>query len=206
LVKVKICGITNLEDALASALFGADAIGFVFYQGSCRYINPLKAAKIARILPAKVKKIGVFFNPTAAYLKKVSSICKLDFLQLHGDETIEFCRAFKRKKLIKSFRVNKTLDYGEINKYPVKALLFDSFNENLPGGTGKKFDWKILLSAGRKNKPIFLSGGLTPKNVAKAIKIVKPDWVDASSCLESGPGKKNHRKIKEFIKAAKTAG
>jgi phosphoribosylanthranilate isomerase len=88
----------------------------------------------------------------------------------------------------------------------VKAFLFDSFNENLPGGTGKKFDWKILLSAGRKNKPIFLSGGLTPKNVAKAIKVVKPDWVDASSCLESSPGKKDHRKIEQFVKAAKTAG
>ena len=206
MVKVKICGITNLEDALASALFGADAVGFVFYQGSCRYINPLKAAKIARILPAKVKKVGVFFNPTAAYLKKVISICKLDFLQLHGDETIEFCRAFERKKLIKSFRIDKTLDYGKINKYPASAFLFDSFNKNLPGGTGKKFNWKILLTFDRKNKPIFLSGGLTPKCVAKAIKIVKPNWVDASSCLESSPGKKDHHKIEQFIKAAKTAG
>ena len=205
MVKVKICGITNLEDALACVFYGADAVGFVFYKGSPRYVTPEKARRISAILPKKIKKVGVFFNAPAAYIKKASSLCKLDILQFHGDELDKFCRIFRKEKVVKVFRVKGALDKEGINRYKVYAFLFDTFNKALPGGTGKKFNWKIFQQAGRIKHPFFLSGGLTPGNVARAIRTVKPDWVDASSSLECAPGKKDHSRIKKFIKAAKGA-
>ncbi len=205
MVKIKICGITNLEDALACFFYGADAIGFVFYKGSPRYITVGKAKRIAAIMPKKIKKVGVFFNASAAYINNIASACKLDMLQFHGDEPDEFCRIFKKQKVVKAFRVKGVMDKEKINSYKVYAFLFDAFDKTLPGGTGKKFNWKIFRQAGKIKHPFFLSGGLTVKNVASAIRIVKPDWVDASSCLESAPGKKDHVRLKKFIKAAKAA-
>jgi len=209
-VKVKVCGITNLEDALACLFLGAHALGFVFYKKSPRYISPGAAGNIAKILPKKIKRVGVFVNQSVPSVKRIAKLCNLDMLQFHGSETPEYCQKFVGYKVIKAFRVSKKEDLSAISKHKVFAYLFDSFSNNKLGGTGNKFNWKILaqsgriepvnLSHGENKKPVvFLSGGLTPGNVAGAIKLLKPDWVDASSGLEIKPGKKDHKKIEKFI-------
>jgi len=203
LVKVKICGITNLEDALASLFCGADAIGFVFYDMSPRYIDPQKAADISRILPKKIKRVGVFVNEKVSAVKKIARLCNLDMLQFHGQESPEYCRKFKGYKLIKAFRISHKEDLAGMSKYKTFAYLFDSFSRTKLGGTGRKFNWKILAKAVKIEPIIFISGGLTSGNAKKAIKLLKPDWVDASSSLESKPGKKDHKKIKKFIQSVK---
>ncbi len=203
MVKVKICGITNLEDALAAFFNGADALGFVFYKKSPRYIAPVKASLISRILPERIKRIGVFVNAKEKEVKRIASLCKLDMLQFHGDETPEFCLRFAGYKVIKAFRVNEGFRFCSLARYKKCALLFDNFSENKYGGTGKKFDWNLLREIGKINHPVFLSGGLTCFNVMHAINAFKPDWVDVSGGVEERLGKKNHKKIKNFIKLLK---
>jgi len=203
LVKIKICGITNLEDALASLFSGADAIGFVFYKKSPRYISPLKARNIARILPKKIMRVGVFVDEDIKTVKKTARLCSLDMLQFHGNESSGYCRKFKGYKIIKAFSVKEGLDLAKISEYKGCGCLFDSYSKKLPGGTGKKFNWHLLKKLDKIKKPVFLSGGLTAANVAKAIKLLKPDWVDVSSALERAPGKKDIKKIKKFIQAVR---
>lgn len=203
MVKVKICGITNLEDALLSYFAGADALGFIFYKKSPRYIRPVKAANIARILPKKIKLIGVFVNEKAATVKKIAKLCDLDMLQFHGEESPEYCQKFKGYKVIKVFRVGKKEDLANRAKYKTFAYLFDSFSKDKLGGTGNKFNWKILAQAVRMKPVVFLSGGLSAANVKEAVKLLKPDWVDASSSLELNPGKKDYQKIEKFIQSIK---
>jgi len=199
-VKVKICGITNLEDALASLFAGANAIGFVFYDKSPRFISPERAANISRILPKKIKRVGVFVNEEAAKVKKIAKLCNLDLLQFHGQESPEYCRKFKGYKIIKAFRINDKEDLAGVSRYKTFAYLFDSFSRTKLGGTGKKFNWKILAQTAKMEPIVFLSGGLAAGNVRKAIKLAKPDWVDVSSSLEIRPGKKDHKKIEKFMR------
>jgi phosphoribosylanthranilate isomerase len=201
MVRIKICGITNLEDALASFFFGANALGFVFYKKSPRYICPNKAANISRILPKKIKRVGVFVDEKVSTVKRIAKLCGLDMLQFHGKESFEYCKQFKGYKVIKAFRVRQKEDLGGISQYKTFGYLFDSFSKNKFGGTGKKFNWKILAQAATIKAIVFLSGGLTASNVKKAIKLSKPDWVDVSSSLELRPGKKNHKEIQRFIQA-----
>jgi len=201
-VKVKICGITNLEDALAALFSGADALGFVFYDRSPRYIRPAKAAKISRILPKKILRVGVFVNAEAAKVQKTAKLCNLDLLQFHGQESPDYCRKFSGYKVIKAFRVSDQEDLAGVSRYKTFAYLFDSFSRTKLGGTGKKFNWKILAQTIRIGPVVFLSGGLTAGNIKKAINLVKPDWVDVSSSLEVKPGKKDHQKIQEFMRVA----
>jgi phosphoribosylanthranilate isomerase len=203
MIKVKICGITNLDDALAAVEAGYDAIGFVFYKKSSRYIAPPAAKKIVARLPGGVIKIGVFVNEQENVIKKIAKLCKLDILQFHGEEAPEFCRRFKGHKVIKVFRVKDKIDLEKIKQYKVSAYLFDSFSKTRPGGTGKGFNWEILRGLKGIARPIFLSGGLNARNVSKAVAIVHPDWVDVSSSLELCPGRKDHAKVKRFIQAAK---
>jgi phosphoribosylanthranilate isomerase len=203
LVKVKICGITNLEDALAALFSGADAIGFVFYKKSPRYITFKKAANISRILPKKILKVGVFVNSKEKDIKKIAGLCALNMLQFHGEESPEFCARFKKHKVIKAFKVNKNLNFSQVREYKTFAYLFDAFSKYKSGGTGRKFDWNLLKKADRIKRPVFLSGGLNILNVKYALKALKPDWVDVSSALESSPGKKDHRKISDFIRKVK---
>jgi len=203
LAKIKICGITNLEDALAASFSGADAIGFVFYKKSPRYITPKKAANISRILPKGISRIGVFVNPKEKDIKKISRLCALDMLQFHGEESPEFCARFKKYKVIKAFKANKNLDFLQVKKYRTFAYLFDTFSRHKAGGTGRKFDWNLLKKADKIKRPVFLSGGLNSLNVKYALKELKPDWVDVSSAVEAFPGKKDHRKISEFIREVK---
>ncbi len=200
MVKVKICGITNLEDALAAFFAGASAIGFVFYDKSPRFILPKQAKNISLILPKKIKRVGVFVNEDAAKVKKIAKLCNLDMLQFHGQESPGYCRKFKGYKVIKAFRINNKEDLEGVSRYKTFAYLFDSFSRTKLGGTGKKFNWKILAQTAKMKPVVFLSGGLTAGNIKKAVKLLGPDWVDVSSSLESKPGKKDHKKIQEFMK------
>ncbi len=179
MIKVKICGITNLEDALAALFNKADALGFVFYKKSPRYIKPAIARNISRILPKKIIRVGVFVDEKEKVVKKIAKICGLGMLQFHGRESPLYCRRFKGYKVIKAFRVDKKIDLDEVLRYKTFAYLFDTYKKNEIGGTGKKFNWNLLKQAVKIKQPVFLSGGLTASNVNKAIKLLKPDWVDA---------------------------
>jgi len=203
MVRIKICGITNLEDALSSIRSGCDALGFVFYKRSPRYLVPEKARQIIGKLPERVIKIGVFVNARKKTIRRIARLCRLDMLQLHGDESVSFCRGFSEYKLIKAFRVKGRIDLRDILSYNSYAYLFDSFAVSKFGGTGRKFDWRLMRDLKRINRPLFLSGGLNEKNVKRAIKAFKPDWVDASSSLEAAPGRKDREKVRKFIRAAK---
>lgn len=204
MVRIKICGITNLEDALAGFFAGADALGFVFYKKSPRYIDPRQAANLARILPKKIKRVGVFVDEKVSRVRRIARLCGLDMLQFHGQESPEYCKKFKTDKVIKVFRINKKEDLEGVSKYKTFAYLFDSFSKTKLGGTGKKFNWKILAQTARMKPVVFVSGGLTAGNIKQAVKLLKPDWVDVSSSLELKPGKKDHKKIQKFVQAARS--
>lgn len=204
MVKVKICGITNLEDAQAAANAGADALGFVFYKNSPRYVTPIKAKNIIKRLPKKILKVGVFVNAEERTIKRIARLCRLDMLQFHGSESPEFCHRFSEYKVIKAFRVKDRVELKNILGYKTFAYLFDSFVKSRPGGTGKKFDWNLIRRIINKiGCPVFLSGGLTEDNVREAIEIIRPEWLDVSSSVELNPGKKHQKKVADFIKAAK---
>lgn len=205
MVKVKICGITNISDALLSVDSGCDALGFVFYKKSLRYISPEEARRIIQQLPKNIIKIGVFADSQEKRIKEIAKLCKLDILQFHGHESAQFCRKFKNYKIIKAFRIKDRIDLQNILKYKSFAYLFDTFTKSKIGGTGRRFNWKILRHINRIKQPIFLSGGLNAANVKRAIKTVHPDWVDVSSSVEIRPGKKDPARVKKFIQAAKAA-
>jgi phosphoribosylanthranilate isomerase len=204
MVKVKICGITNLEDAQVAANAGCDALGFIFFKKSPRYISPEKARQIIKQLPARVVKIGVFANAKEKTIKQVARFCHLQMLQFHGNESPEFCRKFKNYKIIKTFRIKNILDLRKALRYKPFAFLFDTFSKKKLGGTGKSFNWQLVSRLEKIKQPIFLAGGLNAKNVEAAIKTVHPAWVDASSSLEARPGKKDLQKVKSFVQAAKS--
>ncbi|MBC8228174.1 phosphoribosylanthranilate isomerase [bacterium] len=202
MTKVKICGITNLDDALAAVEFGADAIGFVFVPNTPRYIESAKAAEIIARLPPFVTTVGLFVNDSQEHIKQIANQCKLNVLQLHGQESPDFCLQFNRK-VIKAFRVKDQESLTVLPKYTVSAYLLDTYVKGTMGGTGVTFDWRLALDA-KKYGPVILAGGLNPENVAKAIQQVRPYGVDVSSGVEAEPGKKDHGKIKDFIAAAKS--
>lgn len=204
MVKVKICGITNLEDAIASVDAGYDALGFVFYKKSPRYITPQKTRDIIKQLPRKIIKIGVFVNSEEKTIKHIAKSCGLDILQFHGNELPEFCARFKDYKIIRAFRVKDKINFKKISRYRTFAYLFDTFVNSKIGGTGKRFDWELIRGIRAKIKrPVFLSGGLNEKNVKEAIKVIRPEWIDVSSSVEKKPGKKDHKKLKKFIEVIK---
>ena len=203
MVKTKICGITNLDDALVATEAGCDALGFAFFKKSPRYILPEKAAEIIKQLPAHVIKIGVFVNARENFIKRVAKLCHLNMLQFHGTESAKFCGRFKNYKIIKAFRVKNKIRLEDILKYSPFAYLFDTYVKSKMGGTGKAFNWELIRHVDGLTRPVFLSGGLNAKNLRRAIETVHPDWVDASSSLEAAPGKKDHKKVREFIKVAK---
>jgi len=203
MVKVKICGITNLADAEAAIEAGCAALGFVFYRKSSRYIDPNKAQKIINNIPRHIIKIGVFVNAREKSVKRIARLCNLDILQFHGDESWAFCEKFKNYKIIKAFRVKDKIDPSHILKYRTFAYLFDTFVKSMPGGTGRSFDWRLLKSLGPIKQPIFLSGGISENNVRQAIGSIRPQWIDVSSSLEIRPGKKSRKKIENFMKLAK---
>jgi phosphoribosylanthranilate isomerase len=202
-VKVKICGVTNIEDALAAVGAGADALGFMFYESSPRNVAVKVAADIIRQLPPFVAKVGVFVNTTEESVRRAIGDSGIDTLQFHGDETPEFCRKFSPLKIYKAFRMQNLESLRALPGFRTDAWLLDSFVEGMPGGTGAKFNWDLAVESKKLGRPIILAGGLTPENVADAVRKVGPYAVDVSSGVELEPGKKDHAKVRRFVAAAK---
>jgi phosphoribosylanthranilate isomerase len=192
--QVKICGITNEEDALFAAGCGAAALGFIFYPSSPRYIKPEEARKIISVLPEELVKVGVFVNEKADEIIRVMEYCGLDMIQLHGDESPEYCREFSAYRIIKAVELKNEDDLNRALDYAVAALLVDSRHAGLYGGTGKKANWELACHI-KNNKPLILSGGLNEKNIAEALRTVTPAALDINSGVESEPGKKDHMKL-----------
>lgn len=203
MVKVKICGITNLDDAMAAAAFGADALGFVFFKKSPRYISPANAKKMIKKLSPFISTVGVFVNEDKNTIKKTVSQAGIDILQLHGDEPPAACR-FPEHLVIKAIRVKSIDNLEIISKYKdkVSAFLLDTYTPEGFGGTGQIFNWDIAAEA-KKFGRVILAGGLTPENIEKAVRLVHPYAVDVSSGVEAEKGKKDHNKMKLFIERAK---
>ncbi len=199
--KIKICGITNMEDAMLACEWGADALGFIFYRKSKRYIAPEIARSVISSLPPFITTVGVFVNHSLEEIIAIKDKTAINMVQLHGDETPEFC-SLVPLKVIKAIRVKDNLDVDKVAQYPVQAILFDTYSDAEYGGTGKSFNWEILQNISNLSN-IILSGGLSPENVAQAISTVKPYAVDVSSGVEESPGKKDHMKLKKFIEAVK---
>jgi len=202
-VKVKICGITNLADAVAAAEAGADALGFVFYDLSPRCISVEAAADLICKLPPLVMKVGVFVNAPEDLVVSAIRECDLNLLQFHGDEPPEYCVQFGLMSM-KAFRIRDAASLRAVQSYPTDAWLLDAYVPDRLGGTGNTFNWDFALEARTWGRPIFLAGGLTPENVAEAVCHAKPYGVDVSSGVESAPGKKNHARVRAFIQAAKS--
>jgi phosphoribosylanthranilate isomerase len=205
MVKVKICGITNTEDALKAHELGADFVGFIFFEASPRKIKPENAHSIIKALPKGLSKVGLFLGQDAGTVRAIAERCELDFLQLHGYESPEYCRSLAVEfKIIKSFRMGHLPKGVSMNDYDDAChyYLFDTYVKGVPGGTGKTFNWKLLRKVPFK-KPIFVAGGLKPENVREAIMEVQPYAVDVASGVEASPGKKDHKLLKEFIDNAK---
>jgi phosphoribosylanthranilate isomerase len=203
-VRVKICGITNLPDAQVAVGAGADALGFNFYEKSPRYVPPATAAEISRSLPPFTLRVGVFVNPAEELVRRAIGECGLNLLQFHGDEPPEFCTQFGLMSM-KAFRVRDAGSLKELPKYQTDAWLLDAYASDAFGGTGEKFNWSLAVEAQKSGKPVFLAGGLTPENVAEAIRQVQPFGVDVSSGVEFSPGRKDHSKVSAFIKSAKSS-
>ncbi len=195
--RIKICGITNVEDALQAVEAGADALGFVFYAKSPRHVAPHEVQKIIAALPPFVTTVGLFVNEPIPRIRRTMAAARLDVVQLHGDERPEDC-LIEPLRVIKALRVKDAESLAGAAQYQVSALLLDAFCDEAYGGTGKQFDWQLAKRLTGK-RPLILAGGLNPENVIDAVRQVNPYAVDVSSGVESGPGKKDHQKVAEFI-------
>ena len=204
MTRVKICGITSPEDALTAVEAGADALGFVFYKESPRHIFPEEAARIIRLLPPFIQVVGLFVNEAPEVVNQISRNCRLGLVQLHGDETPDDCRRIEQR-VMKAFRVRSLTCLDPITDYRLSGCLLDAYSPSCYGGTGMSFNWEIAREAVARSHRVVLAGGLTPDNVAEAIRQVRPYGVDVSSGVESAPGRKDADKIREFIRNAKEA-
>jgi len=202
MVRIKICGITNLADALLAAELGADALGFIFYAKSPRKVDPEAARAIIAQLPPFVAAVGVFVDETAAVVQDLAAQVGLDWVQLHGQESPEYCRSLGRK-VIKGFRIRDEKSLLELEPYrdAVQAFLLDTYKKGQVGGNGEVFDWHLDLEAKKFGRSV-LAGGRTPENVSRAIAIADPQAVDAASGTEAAPGRKDPAKLRAFFKAA----
>ena len=199
---VKICGITNREDALASVDSGADALGFNFYRHSPRFIEPDEARKIVDELPSGVLAVGVFVNEAPEAVRSIAARAGVGALQLHGDETPEYCELLSDHFLIKALRVNSDFQPSAAAAYKVQAIMLDAYDPIKFGGTGHVIDWSSARKTRGLVTRLFLAGGLSPENVAEAIMEVSPYAVDVCTSLEKAPGKKDHDLVKAFIHTA----
>lgn len=199
---VKICGITNLEDAQHAITCGADALGFVFYAKSPRFVKPEHATEIIQRLPEHISKIGVFVNSDRKYIHEVTAKAKFSAVQLQGNEGPDDLIDYE-VSAIKVFRVSKDFDVEVMRNYVVDAFLLDTYQKGVYGGTGETFDWHLAVKAKEYGR-IILSGGLTPDNIEAAVRFVQPYGVDVSSGVEASPGKKDPNKVRDFIARAKS--
>jgi phosphoribosylanthranilate isomerase len=203
MIKIKICGITNLDDAMAAAEGGADALGFIFYKKSSRYVEPGKAAEIIHQLPPFITPVAVFVNEREEKIRDIQFTTGIKVLQFHGDERPEFCDRFATR-VIKAFQVKDKDSLKHMAQYHVGALLLDSYHEGMRGGTGTTFDWHLAVVAKTLGR-VVLAGGLTPENVAEAVKLVQPYGVDVAGGVEREKGLKDHAKLKKFITEVRRA-
>jgi phosphoribosylanthranilate isomerase len=196
-VKVKICGLTNYEDAAAAMDMGADILGFNFYPESPRFVTPEKATEIIKKLPAFVDIAGVFVNDSFDKIREIIDRCQLGWIQLHGDESPQFCQVFLslNVKTMKALRVRDQADIDRANSFFTDAILLDAFHPERYGGTGLTFDWNII---GHIGKRVFLAGGINPDNAAAAIEM-GVYGIDVCSGIESQPGRKDHKKMKKLF-------
>lgn len=204
-MKIKICGITNAEDAALAVSLGADALGFILYRQSPRFVEPAVVRAIVAELPPFVLPIGVFVNEEADVVRHLMDECGLALAQLHGDETASYCHSLGRQAL-KALRLKDRGAFLALAEFQgranIRGFVIDAFSEQAYGGTGQTVDWTLAAEAARA-APILLAGGLTPSNVSQAIQAVRPYGVDVSSGVEARPGKKDPVKVKAFIEAAR---
>lgn len=213
MVRVKICGITNVGDALAAAEAGADFLGFIFYPPSARYVTPEQAGVVIAALRLwegetgrqhPTRTVGVFVDEELDRVREAIRECHLDYAQLHGEEPPEYVAALGQQA-IKALRVRSAADVARLEAYEAAAYLLDAYHPTKSGGTGQAWDWG-LATAAKKYGPVIVAGGLTPANVAGAVRRVRPYGVDVSSGVESSPGRKDIAKVRRFVAAAKDSG
>ena len=201
MIPTKICGITNIEDALCAAQNGAAAVGFIFYPASSRYVQPETARRIIESLPQSVAKVGVFVNETAGEVKRIFDYCGLDMMQFHGDESPDYCRKFPAQRIIKALELRTEEDLKAASLFAAAAVLADSRHAGLYGGTGRKAKWDL---ARRIRQPLILSGGLNEENVIEGLRTCLPAALDVNSSVEERPGKKDCGKIARLLLIIKT--
>jgi phosphoribosylanthranilate isomerase len=201
--RVKICGITNPEDARHAAICGADALGFVFYPGSPRFVDPDTARRIITDLPPLVTTVGLFVNEHPARIREMVEFCGLSTVQLHGDEEPDQC-SYPPCRVIKALRLKGQMEGEVFASYKVSALLLDAYVPNQFGGTGHRCDWEQAAAVAAQHR-VILAGGLNSENVTEAVRQVRPYGVDASSGVEKKPGQKDPEKVARFIRMAKEA-
>lgn len=199
MTRVKICGITNRDDAAVAVEAGADALGFIFFERSPRYITPEDVLSIVSTLPPFLTTVGVFVNESADCINEIAQQCRLHAVQLHGDESPDFCRQIERA-VIKAIRVKDESWQRAVEPYRVQAVLLDTYASDRYGGTGQAFDWDLISAIPQR---IILSGGLNPDNVQDAIHRIHPYGVDTGSGVETTPGVKDHGKVRAFIEATR---
>ncbi|MDT7540244.1 MAG: phosphoribosylanthranilate isomerase [Acidobacteriota bacterium] len=204
MVRVKVCGITNLGDARAAIEAGAGALGFNFYRRSPRFIEPAAAREIVERLPREILCVGVFVNDERRAVEDVVAESGVGAAQLHGDETPRFCASLAGLRVIKALRVGEEFEPESATDYHVEAILLDSFSRTQRGGTGHTFDWSIARRTREQVERLYLAGGLTPENVRAAVEAVEPHAVDVCSGIERGPGRKDHTRMREFFDALRS--
>jgi phosphoribosylanthranilate isomerase len=198
MTQIKICGITRIEDALCAAESGADAVGFIFHEASPRHIAPGRAQEIIAALPAELVTVGVFVNRDADEVARTVDLCGLDLIQLHGDESPEYCRRFPPERVIKAVFPRVPEELPAFDAYEVRAFLVDARDAGRYGGTGKRADWELATRLG-KSHPLILAGGLDIGNIGEALSAVAPGAVDINSGCERTPGIKDHDRMKRII-------
>ncbi len=200
MIKIKICGITNYDDAKAAVDAGTDALGFIFAK-SPRQVQPDQVRDIIMKLPSLVKTVGVFVNEDNNRISELINYCGIDNVQLHGNEDTETCKKFMPRS-IKAFKIKDESSIAQCRKYTasVKSFLLDTYSDKTAGGTGKTFNWDLALKVKEFGVPVILAGGISPANIIEAIDKVKPYAIDLSSGVEECPGKKDHALIKELFK------
>jgi phosphoribosylanthranilate isomerase len=202
---IKICGITNLDDARAAVDAGADALGFNFHKPSPRYVTPEAAREIINHLPTTILTVGVFVNePSPQSVEDLARLASVTAIQLHGDESPDYCRALQNRYVIKALAAGADFDMQRVLDYDVEAILLDTKHDTLRGGTGRVFDWSIALEVRRRVPKLYLAGGLGVENIEDAINSVDPFAVDACSALEKTPGKKSHERMRAFVRAIRS--
>ncbi|MGI6712720.1 MAG: phosphoribosylanthranilate isomerase [Bacillota bacterium] len=205
---IKICGITNSDDAEKAVALGADALGFIF-ASSLRKVLPERVREITAGLPESVEKIGVFLNHPEEQVREIAGFCRLTGLQFHGSEPLDYCMKFQDFDVIKVFRINKKIDRHEISPYlkgrAIRRIILDTFVLDKPGGTGKRFPWELVTEQDWIGVPIIIAGGITPKNARVVIRQAKPFGIDVSSGVEKKPGCKDEYKMKLLIEQVREA-